>query len=296
MINENVSADFPYESHYIDVYGSKMHYIEEGQGDPILLLHGMPTSSYLWRNIIPHLSPLGRCIAPDLMGMGKSDKPNIDYSIFDHIKYIEKFIELMNLKKIMLVLHGWGSIIGFDYAMRHESNIKGLIFYESYIRSLADDLSLPHSQQIFKLQGEKNKYGSVNQISLLVKELLTLAVLRTLTPEELAHYQEPFQAEGSGKPLFQYLKELCGKDPKVKKLISSYSKKLKQSTLPKLLLYAMPGFIMPIGTIMWAKEHLPNLEIIDVGEALHYAQETNPALFGETISVWIQGIEQQLGK
>lgn len=283
-----------YESHYLKVDGSKLHYIEAGQGDPILLLHGMPTSSYLWRNIIPHLSPLGRCIAPDLMGMGQSDKPNITYSIFDHIKYIEKFIDLMHLKKIIFVLHGWGSIIGFDYAMRHETNVKALVFYESYIRSLNEDLSLPHQQQIFKLQ--ETKSNDINHVPLLVKELLTLAVLRPLTEDEIAYYQKPFRKDHSGQPLYQYLKELCGKDEKIKKLIQNYAEKLKKSNIPKLLLYAMPGFITPIGTIMWAKENFPNLEIIDIGEALHYAQETNPTLMGETISMWIQAVEQQLEK
>src|SRR5689334_16406101 len=100
-MSNKISTDFPYQSHYIEINNSKIHYIEEGKGDPILFLHGIPTSSYVWRNIIPHLATLGRCIAPDLIGMGKSDKPPIEYSIFDHINYIEKFIEKQNLKNIL---------------------------------------------------------------------------------------------------------------------------------------------------------------------------------------------------
>src|SRR5258707_79307 len=120
MVKENIPSNFPYTSQYVDVYGSKMHYFEQGEGDPILFLHGIPTSSYLWRNVIPHISTLGRCIAPDLIGMGKSDKPDIEYSLSDHIKYIEKFIDTLKLKNLTLVLHGWGSIIGFNYAIRNE--------------------------------------------------------------------------------------------------------------------------------------------------------------------------------
>lgn len=110
-MSNNISPEFPFESKYIKIQSSNIHYIDEGTGDPILFLHGNPTSSYLWRNIIPFLTPHGRCIAPDLIGMGKSDKPDIDYRFFDHVKYIEGFIEKMELKNMTLVLHDWGSAL-----------------------------------------------------------------------------------------------------------------------------------------------------------------------------------------
>src|SRR3990167_3929533 len=119
---DRISAQLTLPSKYVEVYGSNIHYLEAGKGDPILFLHGIPTSCYLWRNIIPHLTSLGRCIAPDLIGCGKSSKPDIQYSILDHIKYIDQFIEKLNLKKTVLIMHGLGSVIGFDYAMRHENN------------------------------------------------------------------------------------------------------------------------------------------------------------------------------
>ena len=123
---------------FVEVLGSKMHYLEAGEGEPILFLHGIPMSSYLWRNIIPHLAPLGRCIAPDLIGFGQSAKPDIAYTVRDHIKYIETFIETLGLKHITLVMHGW--ISGwFDYAMRHEANCKGLVFYEAFCEANACD-------------------------------------------------------------------------------------------------------------------------------------------------------------
>ena len=110
-MSNNISPEFPFESKYIKIQSSNIHYIDEGTGDPILFLHGNPTSSYLSRNIIPFLTPHGRCIAPDLIGMGKSDKPDIDYRFFDHVKYIEGFIEKMELKNVTLVLHDWGSAL-----------------------------------------------------------------------------------------------------------------------------------------------------------------------------------------
>ncbi|MEO8401339.1 MAG: haloalkane dehalogenase [Gammaproteobacteria bacterium] len=295
MTQEIISTDFPYDSHFVDVYGSKMHYIEEGTGDPILFLHGIPTSSYLWRNVIPHLASLGRCIAPDLIGFGKSDKPDIEYSVFDHIKYIDKFIETLKLDRITLVMHGWGSIVGFDYAMRHEDQCKGLAFYEAYLRPMnGSDLSLPYQEQILSWQGEENVNDLIMNGAHFIEKTLPQGIMRSLSEGEMRYYLEPFKQKGSGKPLNQYLQDLPHGDSqsKVNKLIAEYSKKLIKSSLPKLMLYTVPGFITTIATAMWAKEHLSNFEIADIGEELHYAQESNPELMGETISVWLQGVEQ----
>lgn len=282
-------------SHTVNVLGSSMHYLEQGSGDPIVFLHGIPTSSYLWRNIIPYLAPLGRCIAPDLIGMGKSAKPDIAYSFADHIRYIEKFIETLNLKRITFVMHGWGSIIGFDYAMRHETNCKGLAFYEAYLRPFANgDISLPFQEQMTRLQEQENSYDFITNGIDFVDKVLPQGMMRPLTEEEMRHYREPFFSEGAGKPLHQYLKEMPNGDGKstIDKFIADYAKKLTQSKLPKLMLYSVPGFVTTMATAMWAKENLPRLEIIDIGEELHYAQESNPSLMGESISAWLQGIEQ----
>jgi len=285
MSHSAISTEFPCVSRYIEVDGSKLHYLEQGTGDPILLLHGIPTSSYLWRNIMPHLAKLGRCIAPDLIGMGKSDKPNIEYSILDHTHYIERFIETLHLKSIMLVLHCWGSLIGFDYAMRHEKNCKGLVFYESYFKPLRkDDIPLLFQEQIFLLEEHKKIEGIQ-----FVEQVMGQAVLNSLNEQIFSVYREPFTQKGSEKPLLRYLQDLNT----VNDFINRYAEKLKNTNLPKLLLYSMPGFITPFETVIWAKNNLSNIEIADIGEALHYAQEANPFLMGETISVWLQGVEQQ---
>jgi haloalkane dehalogenase len=281
-------------SHYVEVLGSKMHYIEEGSGDPVLFLHGIPASSYLWRNVIPYVSPLSRCIAVDLIGMGKSDKPNLLYSIDDHIKYIEKFIEALNLKNVTLVMHGWGSIIGFSYAIQHEKNCKGIVFYESYLRAFnKDDVSLPYQEQIAFLDEQKNITDLLTNTTYFIDKILPQSMMRPLTEEEMTHYRAPFLQEGAGKPLVQYMRELprpnC-QNP-IDKLITAYSKKLMTSELPKLMLYSIPGFITTIATAIWAKDNLPNIELMEVGEELHYAQESNPRLMAETISVWLQSIE-----
>jgi haloalkane dehalogenase len=248
----------------------------------------------LWRNVIPHLATLGRCVAPDLIGFGQSDKPNIDYSVIDHIKYIEKLIEVLGLRNITLIMHGWGAVIGLHYAMQHEKNCKGLVFYEAFLRSFnGDDMALPFQEQLIALHDMENISDIVMNGPAFVDKIIPQNVMRQLTDEEMDHYRRPFMQEGAGRPILQYLKELSKGDDKSKvdKLMADDSSKLIQSSLPKLLLYSVPGFITTIATVMWAKEHLLNLEIADVGEELHLAQESAPHLIGETISVWLQGVE-----
>lgn len=293
-MNNMASYDFPYESKYIDISGSKIHYIEKGQGDPILFLHTIPTSNYIWRKVIPYLTPLGRCIAPDLIGFGKSDKPNIQYSVLDHINYINQFIEKLNLKRLTLVLHGWGSLIGFHYAMQNEKNCKGLVFYESFLRPFqGENVSLPWREQIAELEAEQNFDAEINGIK-FVDQVLLQGMLNPLSPNDLSYYHAPFLNGNNQAPLKQYFYELPRGDGKsmVDKVISEYDKKLIASNIPKLMLYSIPGFITTIADVIWAKEHVKRLEIVEVGEDLHYAQESNPTLMGEAISIWLQGVEQ----
>ena len=297
MSNAEILGKTAFKSHYLDVFGSKIHYLEEGEGDPILLLHGIPTSSYVWRNVLPHLTSLGRCIAPDLIGMGKSDKPDIEYSVTDHIKYIEKFIETLKLDRLTIIMHGFGSIIGFDYAMKHENKCKGLVFYEAHLRTADnEELSLPYQEQILSLQGQESMNDLVTNGASFIDKVLPQGMMHVLTDEEMAKYREPFIEKGSGKPLYQYVQDLQASNDqsKMNDIIAGYSKKLMKSKLPKLMLYSVPGFTTTIATVMWAKEHLLNLEIVDVGEELHYAQESNPTLMGEAISIWLQGVEQNV--
>ena len=143
MSAQNILSEFPFESKYIEVLGSKMHYVDayEDTTNPeqltFLFLHGNPTSNYLWRNVIPYAKGQGRAVAPDLIGMGKSDKPVIDYTYQDHIKYLDAFIQKKNLKNIVLVVHDWGSALGFNYAFRNEHNIKGIVFMEAMTKTMS---------------------------------------------------------------------------------------------------------------------------------------------------------------
>lgn len=298
-----ISADFPYPSHYVTVHGANMHYVESGQGDIVLFVHGMPTSSYLWRNIIPHLEKQARCIAVDLIGCGRSDKPaGLAYTLADHIHYLEGFIQALHLQNITLVLHGWGSIIGFDYAMRHQDNIRALAFFEAHIRPLVDwdSIALPIQQLVSMIHKPDGGYDSVVNANYFLETVLPASILRPLTATEIAYYREPFATPESRQLIWQYLKEWPLSHPEPTMQVGSqgqatlarigrYSQQLQHSPVPKLLLFAVPGFLTTMETVIWAKQHLPNLTVADLGEDLHYAQETKPELFGHDLQKWYRG-------
>jgi len=210
MKTQTISPDFPYQSHYVDALGSKMHYIDEGTGDPILFLHGNPTSSYLWRNIIPHLGSLGRCVAPDLIGMGKSDKPDIEYRFFDHVKYVEGFIEKLGLRNITLVIHDWGSALGFHYASRHEKNIKAIAFMEAILMPIPGWEAMPDgSAEMFRAfrTPEVGRDLIVNQ-NIFVEQVIPGSIVRKLTEAEMDHYREPFKDPATRKPVWRWPNEI----------------------------------------------------------------------------------------
>ena len=280
---------FPYESKYLEVQGTTIHYVDEGKGKPIIFLHGNPTSSYLWRNILPFLTPHARCIAPDLPGMGKSGKPGIDYKLHAHYQYIEAFIEKMGFRDITFVLHDWGSAIGFQYAMKHKDNIKGLVFLEAIIKPWRiKDLSWFYRIGFFILRkpvlGEIMVYG-MNAFLNIVLPALTI---RKLTAVEKKVYKAPYKKIKDRKPLLTWVRELPinGKPGNVCQLVDNYSQFLQDSRLPKLLLYGEPGAIINDRTVVWCRKNINNLTTAYVGKGYHFLQEDQPKQIGREISEW----------
>lgn len=277
---------------YVDVLGTRLHYCEMGTGDPVVFIHGMPTSSYLWRHILPKMQGQARCIALDLVGMGQSGKPDIPYRIFDHIEYFDAFMAALGLDKqpVTLVMHGWGSVIACDYARRHPDQIKSLVFYESHLRPVTsyDMLSLPVQQFASMLRNEKASYKAIVEQDYFIDKLLPSGSVDPLPQAVIAHYRAAFPTPESRRVLWQYVKDLpLGQGPSdVVALISQYSSWLQASVVPKLLMYAVPGFITTMDTVAWASEHMPNLTLEDLGTAMHFAQETMPETFAETLSHW----------
>ncbi len=293
MATQEISPDFPFESKFIEVHGSRMHYVEEGAGDPVLFLHGNPTSSYLWRNVIPHVSPLARCIAPDLIGMGKSDKPDIEYRFVDHSKYVEGFIEALGLRNITFVIHDWGSALGFHYARRHEENVKGLAFMEAIVRPFTWDEFPEEGRQIFQSfrtpgVGEQ----MILENNAFVEQLLPFSILRKLTDEEMNRYREPYPDPQSRKPTWRWPNEVPieGEPADVVEIARAYSEWFGKSDVPKLLLYAQPGALMRGPLLEWCRNNMRNLKTVDIGAGSHYVQEDQPHAIGEAIAEWYRGL------
>ncbi len=287
--SRSISAGFPFESRYLEVEGSRIHYIDEGAGDPVLFLHGNPTSSYLWRNIIPHLSDRYRCIAPDLVGMGKSGKPNIRYGFFDHVRYVEGFIEELRLKNITFVIHDWGSALGFHYASRNEANIKAMAFFEAIIRPARWKDFPPDFKMGFKMfRTPVLGWMLISVMNVFINKLLPEAVVRPLTEEEMRHYREPFPDIRSRRPVHRWPNEIPidGKPADVHQVVTDFSAWLTQTELPKLLFHADPGGIVREKQINWCLTKMKNISTINIGPGIHYLQEDNPHLIGKELRKW----------
>ncbi|MCH7574932.1 MAG: haloalkane dehalogenase [Candidatus Marinimicrobia bacterium] len=288
-----ISPDFPYESRFIDIKGSKMHYIDEGEGDPILFLHGNPTSSYLWRNIIPYLSGGARCIAPDLIGMGKSDRPDLAYGFYDTYAYLDAFIGELGLKNITLVVHDWGSGLGFHYANLHRENIKAIAFMEAmYDWPKWSNLPLPLRISFKMMRTPFFSWLMINVANLFVNQMLPKMIVRKLSKEELEVYARPYPTIGSRKPIRAWPKDvpMDGKPEDIGKILKSYQDWLKVTEIPKLCLYATPGLIINKDAVEWIRNNFPNTKMVNVGEGLHYIQEDHPHKIGAELAEWYNDI------
>jgi haloalkane dehalogenase len=296
MTDTSISGAFPFKSNYIEVEGSRLHYIEEGAGDPILFLHGNPTSSYLWRNIIPSVTALGRCIALDLIGMGKSDKPDIEYRFFDHVKYVDAFIDEMKLKNITLVVHDWGSALGFHYASRHEKKVKALAFMEAILMPIPGwDAFPPDIKEVFQaFRTADVGWDMIVNNNVFVEQMLPGATVRKLSAEEMNQYREPFQEPASRKPVWRWPNEIpiAGAPADVVEAVANYNRWLQQTELPKLLFHATPGAIVSAEVVEWCRQNLKNLTTVDTGHGIHYLQEDNPDLIGRELANWYRGVSR----
>lgn len=272
-----------------------MAYVEVGQGDPIVLLHGNPTSSYLWRNVLPYLEPLGRCIAPDLIGMGDSDKlPDSgpgSYRFVDHRRYLDALLEVLNVhERVTLVVHDWGSGLGFDWANRHREAIKGIAFMEAIVAPLSQedwDKMGVHSA-VDPLRSEAGEAMAL-QNNHFIEEILPSAVLRTLSEEEMAEYRRPFAEPGEGRrPTLTWPRQLpiAGEPADVHAIAAEYADWLGKSRVPKLFLKAEPGAFLAIDTLVNLVRGWPALTEKTVA-GIHFVQEDSPDEIGQAVADWI---------
>lgn len=270
-----------------------MAYVEVGEGDPIVFLHGNPTSSYLWRNVIPHVEGVGRCLAPDLVGMGDSGAaPDGSYRFVDHARYLDAWFEALGLTNVTLVVHDWGSALGFYWAYRHPERVRGIAYMEAVVRPLTWEEWRDESRQIFQDLRSEAGEEMVLEKNLFIEGILPSAVLRDLTEEEMNVYRRPYLEPGeSRRPTLTWPRELPinGEPEDVVSIVDDYSKWLAQSDVPKLFVNAEPGAILT-GSQREFCRTWPNQEEVTVRGA-HFVQEDSPHEIGEAVATFVRRTE-----
>jgi haloalkane dehalogenase len=275
-----------------------MAYVEEGEGDPIVLLHGNPTSSYLWRNVLPHLQRRGRCIAPDLIGMGDSDKlPNSgagSYRFVEHRRYLDALLEALDVReRVTFVIHDWGSALGFDWANRHREAVKGIAYMEAIVQPQAwdhwDKLNMrPVLQALRSEAGE----AMVLQDNFFIEQILPKAVMRPLSVEEMAEYRRPFAEPGEGRrPTLTWPRQIPidGEPADVTAIAAAYADWLATSSVPKLFVKAEPGLLLAGGANLDFVRRWPAQAEVKV-TGVHFVQEDSPDEIGRAISDWMAAL------
>lgn len=284
------SKELPKKS--ITVKGKSMSYVEMGEGDPIIFQHGNPTSSYLWRNIMPHLAAQGRCIAIDLIGMGDSDKlDDVDsdsYTFVQHREYLDGALNALGVKdNVTWVIHDWGSALGFDWANRHRESVLGIAYMEGIVRPVSWDDWPEAARGVF--QGFRSPAGEemVLEKNTFVERVLPGSILRELTDEEMDVYRRPFiEAGESRRPTLTWPRQIPidGEPAEVVEIVQSYADWLSGSDIPKLFINADPGAIL-IGSQREFCRSWPNQTEITVA-GNHFLQEDSPDEIGEAIAAW----------
>ena len=293
MSQESISVNDSHPRKRITAGGVDISYVDTGSGNPIVFLHGNPTSSYLWRNIIPHLEFSGRCLAPDLMGMGESgSSPNGSYRFADHSALLDQWFEDMGLtSNVTLVIHDWGSALGFHWAKRHSERVKGLVYMEAIVRPVTWEEWPDAARQVF--QGFRSPAGEdmVLEKNIFVERVLPGSVLRGLTEEEMEVYRRPYLEVGeSRRPTLTWPREIPvgGEPADVVQIVSEYAEWLAGSDVPKLFINAEPGAILT-GPQREFCRTWPNQQEVTV-KGVHFIQEDSPAEIGQSIVGWYGGL------
>lgn len=289
-----------YDKKKVEVLDRNMAYIDVGHGDPIVFLHGNPTSSYLWRNVIPHLEPLGRCVAPDLIGMGDSDKLKSSgpgsYTFRQHREYLDALLDRLEIdKNAILVVHDWGSGLGFDWARRNRDKVAGIAYMEAVVQPVTWDDWPDDARQIFQAMRSPAGEEIVLEKNVFVERILPASILRDLKPEEMEEYRRPFAKGGENRrPTLTWPRQIpvAGEPEDVTQIVEEYGQWLAQDAdLPKLFINADPGSIL-VGRQREFCRSWPNQDEITV-RGLHFIQEDSPEEIGRAVAAFVSRIRSR---
>lgn len=282
---------------FVTVLGRRMAYVAQGSGHPVVFLHGNPTSSYLWRNVMPHVGTRGLCLAPDLIGMGDSDKlPDAGpgtYHFETHRAHLDAWFDAVVPEgPVTLVIHDWGSALGFDWARRHPERVHGIAYMEAFVQPLSWKEWPEALNDIFRAFRSEAGEAMVLDNNVFVEKVLPGAILRTLAEDEMAEYRRPFAEPGEGRrPTLDWPRQipLDGTPKEIADIVDAYGRWLTDSPVPKLFINAEPGAIL-IGTARAFCRQWPNQREITVTGS-HFIQEDAPDTIGQAIAEWLDSLD-----
>jgi haloalkane dehalogenase len=276
----------------IDVLDSSIHYAEQGEGKPFVFLHGNPTSSHVWRNVTPAFGPEVRCLAPDLIGMGRSGKPDIDYSFADHARYLDAWFDALDLRDVVLVGHDWGGALAMDWAARHPDRVRGLVLMETIIRPLSWD-DMPGARPRYELLRSAAGEVKVLDENFFIEQAIRLTIQKGISDADLDVYRQPYPTRGSRRPLLAWPRSMPieGEPADVVERIEAYDRWLGESDdVPKLLLtFDGTAETLLVGPeiIDWCRENVANLDVRNCGPAKHIVPEDQPEAIAAAILEWV---------
>jgi len=287
MTQRAIPAADPYRRRVVRVLDSAIAYVDTGTGDPVVFLHGNPTSSYLWRNVIPHVESVARCLAPDLIGMGESGKaPGGSYRFVDHARYLDAWFEALGLdQQVTLVVHDWGSALGFDWGCRYPGRVRRIVYMEAIVQPVTWDQWPVAARAIFQALRSSAGEEMVLQKNVFVERILPASVLRGLTEAEMAVYRRPYQEPGeSRRPTLTWPREIPidGEPADVVAIVARYGRWLATSDIPKLFINADPGVILTGAQRQYCRTWPNQREITVTGS--HFIQEDSPTEIGQAVA------------
>mgnify|MGYP003694127565 CR=1 FL=1 len=292
MVTESKSTDLHPRSR-IAVLDTEISYVDTGHGDPIVFLHGNPTSSYVWRNVIPYLKASGRCLAPDLVGMGQSGKsPQQAYRLVDHARYLDAWFEALNLtSNVTLVLHDWGSALGFNRALRYPEQIKAIAYLEAIVTPMRWE-DFGESGGMFQALRSEIGEKMILAENFFVETVLPRGVLRRLEDEEMTAYRAPFLKSQDRLPTLVWPREIPidGEPADVNAVVQRYSEEMRRSAIPKLLIVGEPGAIIRGRLLEFCRTWRNQSEVKVKG--VHFLQEDSPHEIGVALQDFVTSLNQ----
>ena len=293
MADQPISAADPHPRRRVQALDVELATVDTGHGDPVVFLHGNPTSSYLWRNVIPHVAENARCLAPDLLGMGESDRaPDGSYRLVDHAGYLDAWFDALGLtENVTLVAHDWGSALAFHWAHRHPERVKGIVYMEAIVRPLTWEEWPERSRGLFQSMRSADGEQIILERNVFVERILPASVVRGLTEAEMEVYRRPYLEQGeSRRPTLTWPRQipLDGEPADVVEIVDAYSQWLSSSDVPKLFINAEPGTILTGAQREFCRAW-PNQREVTV-PGYHFIQEDSPAEIGQAIADWLAAL------